>query len=242
MSSNKRKRSGDDGQAQDDIPQKQKRRRSNGRKAATDLAGQSSPSKSQEDSNINGKVPEADTPNVVGEAKGAGDRQRGKRKSKKRHSGPVLEGSGAATSIQVEVNMGDGDPIPDGEGEVAKVTPEEQEIKRQRRREKRRKDKAERDAAEMNQETAKAEQEHGHHQQDMTSGVANAQEKLKKRHRSSRKEQSKGLIKSRSDRRSQHKPSSRKESRDKTAPIWRVSESTGGCMLRIDPLFSPSEE
>ena len=298
MSSNKRKHSGDDGQGQDGNHHKQKRRRSNGRKLASDLDGKSSVKKSQEESKNNDGIPEADTTNLAPEVSAVEGTPHDKRRSRKRDSSPPLESNGASTSarsevevdggvsaldgevakvtpeeaevqavksrrrrkrksrnkdpsselevneadnsIQAEVTMGDGVSTPDGE--VAKVTPEEQEAKRQARKEKRRKKKEERDAAKLNQDTSKADQEHKHHQDPDSSGAAEAQKKMEKLPRSIQKEQTKALISSKSNRHSQHKSSRRKESRDENAPTWRVSESTGGCMLRIDPLFSPSEE
>ena len=357
MSGNKRKRSDDEGQSKYENLQKQKRRRSDGRKATIDPDGEFSATKSEGDSNNNDGVPQADitnlasegqtfqhrrhdkkrsrkkdpsaalegneantsiqvegkidnglaipddkVPNVApgeSEVQAAKSRRRRKRKSRNEDPNSVLEANEASTSIQAEVKMGDGVSIPDGE--VAKVTSEEQEIKRQRRKEKRRKVREEREAAKMIQETTKADEEHKHDQDAVSNGAARvldqmenlqssdnikdgaakastdanaakaqnkkeapkedngkmdkmttaetapsgagkAQKKPEKLARSSQKEQINGLIKSKPNRHSRRKSSSRNESRGETAPTWRVSESTGGCMLRIDPLFSPSEE
>lgn len=238
MSSNKRKRSHDEGQSQDGNLQKQKKRKSHGRKTTIDQDRKSSAAKSQEESNSSDGVPEADATKLEPEVQTVKGRKRGKRRSRKKGSSPALEDNEASTSIEAEVKMGDGVSIPDGE--VAQVTPEEQGTRKQRK-EKWRKDREERHAARIIQETTKADQEHNNHQDSAPNGAARVSDKTQIL-QSSQKEQAKGRIKSKPDRHSQHKSSRRKESRDETAPTWRVSESTGGCMLRIDPLFSPSEE
>ena len=299
MSSNKRKRRGDDGQSQDDNSHKQKRPRSNGRAATTDLDGDINATDSQEGLEHNDGAPEADTTNPAPEVHAVEARGGGKRKSRKRQSNPTLEANGASTVAQSEVKVDRDISIPDGE--VAKVTPEEQEAKRHRRKEKKREAKGEKNAAKRNQEIIKADQEHNPLQhadpngaarvsdnigilqnsdnimdgaakistdvqeakaqkrkegrkkhkkkwdkmttaESAASGAAKTQKEPKKLSGSSQKERSNKPTKSKSDKHSRHKSSSRKKSRDETAPTWRVSDSTGGCMLRIDPLISPGEE
>ena len=237
MSSNKRKRGDDEGSSPHDNLQKKKKRRSHGRENRTDLDRKPSAAKSQEEPNSIEGVPEANATSLEPEVQTAKGRKRGKRR--KRGSHPALKDHEASPSFQVEGQVDSGATVPDDD--MDKVTPEKQETKGPRRTEKRRKIREERGA----KEAPKKDKEKWDQKPTAgtaASGAAKAQKKLEKLRRSSQKEQTKGLIKSKSDRHSQHESSSRKESRNETAPTWRISEPSGGCMLRIDPLFSPSEE
>ena len=221
------------------------KRRSRKRDSSPSLESNGARTSAQSEVKVDGdiSIPDGEVAKVTpeeAEVQAVKSRRRRKRKSRNKDPSPELEVSEANNKIQAEVTVGDGVSTPDGE--VAKVTPEEQEAKRQARKEKRRKKKEERDAAKMDQDTSKADQEHKHHQDPDSSRATEARKKIEKLPGSSQKEQTKALISSKSNRHSQHRSSRRKKSRDETAPTWRISESTGGCMLRIDPLFSPSEE
>ena len=258
MSSNKRKRSGDDGQGPDDIPKKQKRRRSNGRKATADLDVRLSANKSQEELNNNDRAPKADTTNLVPAVQAVNGRPHGKKRSRHGDSRLALGDNEATTSIQAEEIVENDVAMANGEG--ARATPEEPEVQavKSRRRRRRKSKKEPNPALEVNETStsiqAEAKMSEGvsipddgvvkvtPKEQQTKGQMRNAKEKLKKLRRRSRKEQNKGLIKSTSDSHLQNKSSARKKSRGETAPTWTVSEATGGCMLRIDPLFSLNEE
>ena len=233
MSGNKRKRSDDEGQSKYENLQKQKRRKSIGHKAITDLDGKFSATKSQEDSKNNHGVPQADVTGLASEVQRAKDRQSSKKKARKKDSSPALDDNEANTGIQVEGKMDNGVAIPDDK--VPKVAPEESEVqatKSRRRRNKKSRNEDPNSALEANEPSTsiQAEVKTGDGVFIATNGeVAKVTPEEREIIKQRRKEK-------------RRKAKEERESRGETAPTWRVSESTGGCMLRIDPLFSPGEE
>ncbi|KAL8788196.1 MAG: hypothetical protein Q9195_007411 [Heterodermia aff. obscurata] len=232
MSSNKRKRSGEDGQARDDKHPKQKKHKSHGRTATADLDGKSSATKPQEQSSNNDSVTESDIINLAPEVRAAQGRRHGQKKSRKRDSDPALEDNKASTSAQAKVKVDSGITFPDGQ--VAKVVPGEREVQsdNSRQRGKRKSRKKDADAAlDVNEPSMsiQAEVETADGVSIPDGEVANVTSEGKKAKRQRKREKR---------RRAKEEAAAKRDQ----APTWGLSESTGGCMLRIDPLFSHSED